>query len=148
LQVVAELVFRKNFSLSVPTANQLLHCVERDDSETPSLQEFCEFSAKHVINALGDKYSTGAPNNNKLRNFAFLRKFYETFNNHNAFVQTLNEVEEDEDEETVIKLMTAWPESQFAALRAASQAEPDGEYTGNVTFDEADSDKELGNESD
>jgi len=121
-----------------------MHFVERDDLETPSLQEFCSFSSKHIWNALGDKNSLGAENHNKVRNFAFLKKFYETFNNHAEYVETLKEEEDDDSNSALYVSDDISSYSEFQALESAALEDPDEEYTGNITFsDKNDSDSDA-----
>ena len=108
-----------------------MHFVQRDDSDTPSLDDFCQFAMKHISNALGDTNSLGTPNNHKVRNYAFMKKFYATFNDHAEYVETLKvDADENSDSETVGDILV----SRIGSLIAAAEVEPDPDYTGNIVF--------------
>ncbi len=80
----------KHFSLNDPTATEMAKMLE--STSTPPVAMFRDLFAKQIQNALGDKTSMGATNANSSRNFKYLRMFYETFNNHDEYVCTFDEL--------------------------------------------------------
>jgi len=122
-----------------------MQLIQRNDPETPSLSMFTDLAGKHITNALGDKDESGTNNLKKVRNFAFLKMFYETFHNHDDYVDALKEPEvrqERADNELEDELNTSGIVS-FGALVTGIQ-EPDPEYEGQRCFNEDSSDDEAG----
>ena len=137
----ADLVFRKHFSLIEPNAGQLVQIIEREDAETPSLQVFTTLGVKHITNALGDTDIWGTPNGNKVRNFAYIKMFFETFHNHQGYVDamkdnvsdTITTLEEDYDYSSGIVL--------FGDLVSSGSQQPDPEYEGQRLLEDSSSDE-------
>ena len=118
----------KHFSLTDPSNVEIAKMLE--SKSTPSLEKFQNLFTKHIQGALG-----GEQTSENVRNFKYLRMFFETFNDHKQYANTLREYSGYRIEET-----TDETEGDFDDYDASAD-QADDEYVDNHGFGGSDDDE-------
>lgn len=120
----------KHFSLTDPSNVEIAKMLE--SKKTPSLEKFQNLFTKHIQGALG-----GEQTSENVRNFKYLRMFFETFNDHKQYANTLREYSGYRIEETFDETEGPGDFDDYDA--SADQA--DDEYVDNHGFGGSDDDE-------
>ena len=121
----------KHFSLTDPSNVEIAKMLE--SKKTPSLEKFQNLFTKHIQGALG-----GEQTSENVRNFKYLRMFFETFNDHKQYANTLREYSGYRIEETTET--TDETEGDFDDYDASAD-QADDEYVDNHGFGGSDDDE-------